>query len=76
MFYTKIVMMNGCSHELQAQAGETVTSAYAVDSETMRKLYKFNMSFFQKKGGALSDDIGDDYIGWGGPCVQLMLQTL
>ena len=50
MFYTKIVMMNGCSHELQAQAGETVTSAYAVDSETMRKLYKFNMSFFQKKG--------------------------
>ena len=40
----------------------------------MRKLYEYNMSFLQE--GYTLCDPSDDYTGWGGPRVRLMLQTL
>lgn len=52
-----------------------MTSARAIDSEVMKKLYHFNLSFTQD-GLTSGTNNKHDRTQWGGPRVRLMLQTL
>lgn len=56
------------------RGGEVVTSARAIDEETIHKLYDFNMSFHDSSSSRKADM--DEIEQWGGREVRLQLQTL
>ncbi|KAK7691376.1 hypothetical protein QCA50_004775 [Cerrena zonata] len=58
----------------KAQAGEAVTSARAIDSDTMLKLFTFNINFPQDVLAPVSRQA--DRTDWGGYRVRLMMQTI
>jgi integrase len=61
---------------LQVRAGEIVTSARAIDEETLKKLYDFNLAYTDSPAGSKRKAEMTEAEKWGGEEVRTMLQPL
>jgi hypothetical protein len=74
-------LQEGCTLTLpcttQVRAGEVVTSACAMDKQTMKELYEYNVNFTNEDFGPTSNkQKAEAPQSWAGSSVRLMLQLM